>query len=271
MSEGRLATAILTRPKGRNQALQEALQQQGLHSLVLPALVLEERPDSFDPLLHHPAKFDLVVCVSRLAAQSYLTVLKQHSIVWPAHVRVAGVGQASIVPFRDEHVVSEQLLLYPASDTAQDSEALWQVLQPHLSSVSTVLLVRGQKGREWLGTAFEAAGKQVQRLTAYQRQPAIWTGDAVTQLRDALLSTQCSILFSSSESVAAILDNVCRLGLESHWSKIGGVVIHERIGKRLQSEQEQRNLAPLQRLRYASPSVESMCAAFSELACVNKT
>lgn len=271
MSEGRSATAILTRPEGRNQALQEALQQQGLQSLVLPALVLEEQHHNFDPLIHHPSKFDVVVFVSSQAALSYLNIIAQHGIVWPDSVRVAGVGQASIVPFREQRVVSEQLLLYPASHTAQDSEALWQVLQPHLSALSNVLVVRGQKGREWLGAALEAEGKQVQRLTVYQRQPALWTGNEVVQLQQALSATQCSILFSSSESVTAILDNMCRLGLEQYWAKVGGVVIHERIGKRLQSEQEKRNLAPLHRLRYASPSVESMCGAFSELASVNKT
>lgn len=271
MSDGRLATAILTRPEGRNQALQEALQQQGLQSLVLPALVLEERPDCFDPLVHHPAKFDLVVCVSSQAATSYLAILKQHGISWPATVRVAGVGQASIVPFRQQRVVSEQLLLYPESDTAQDSEALWESLQPHLAQVSSVLVVRGQQGREWLGAAFEQAGKKLQRLTVYQRSPAIWSGDEAEALRHALVTTNSSILFSSSESVSAVVDNLCRLGLEQYWAKVGGVVIHERIGKRLQSELAKRNLAPLQRLRYASPSVESMCAAFGELASVNKT
>lgn len=223
---------VLTRPQGKNEALMAELQGHGLQSIALPALSIEASltvlPPSYDP-----AAFDLLVFVSAQAVRFYLDALQAANKQIPVGQRIATVGAASAQPFYEAGLDTQLELIHPpAAHPYQDSEALWQLLQPRLAEFDRVLLVRGQQGREWLSQQLIAARKKLSRCSIYQRVPAVWSTQAVQPLQQALIKGETiALLLSSSESVQAIYANVQRLGLESLWQQAAFVAIHPRIAQ----------------------------------------
>lgn len=227
-----MSTVVLTRPQGKNEALATDLQTQGVHSLILPALSIEATMAVL-PSAYDPAAFDLLVFVSAQAVRFYLDALQTAGMCLAVGQRIATVGAASAQPFYEAGLDTQLELIHPpATHPYQDSEALWQLLQPRLAEFNRVLLVRGQQGREWLGQQLEAAHKQLSRCSIYQRVPAFWSEKAVQPLQQALIARETIvILLSSSESTQAIYANVQRLGLELLWQRAFFVAIHPRIAQ----------------------------------------
>lgn len=232
-----LPHVVLTRPSGRNEAVAARLSADGMPLLILPALdILPVSPS--DLRLPDPSLYDLIIFVSTNAVAGYLRLLDATGFQgpWPAGTLAATVGAASAGLLYKDHVVPPALVLHPDAASTQDSEGLWTLLQPRLSSLRRVLIVRGQSGREWLGERLEAANVVVERLAVYTRQPAVWTPDELQRLNAALRSSApCIFLLTSGESVDAAHANIVRAGLLTPWTQSRFVVIHERVARRLQS------------------------------------
>ncbi|MCQ9616196.1 uroporphyrinogen-III synthase [Paenalcaligenes niemegkensis] len=262
-------TAVLTRPQGRNEALEQALLQRGIPSLILPALQLEAI-DFFDEFHHHPANYDLIVFVSSTAVSCYLEALRLRSITWPEGLCAASVGAASASALYRYPGLSPGLIIHPdESDPDQDSEALWKQLELRKMKFRRVLIVRGQQGREWLSSRFADENASVERVTVYQRVPAFWTDQQSIALQHALSGDSCVFLLTSSESVCAMMQNIVRLGMEKSWAKLRFVAIHERIAERLQSELLALGLPQATMLFRSSPGIDSMCNAIVDAARAN--
>ena len=231
-------SVILTRPEHRNVALEAKLKHDGIRVLSLPALRLEASACDAQQMLW-PHDFDLIVFVSSYAAQVYLDRVKSlcPAYKWPAGVRAATVGHASAKPLYRADLVPDSLVLYPEQEQhTQDSEGLWQVLKPALPTLKKVLIVRGQVGREWLGSQFEKYNISLTRLSLYRREPVIWQGADVHALTEVLNEPEAPVfLLTSSDSVNAVHANIQRLDLMSEWAQCRFVVIHERILAHLQS------------------------------------
>jgi uroporphyrinogen-III synthase len=231
------ASAVLTRPQGKNEALARRLTAAGLSALALPALRISPLEHA-QPLLL-PDHYDLIVFVSSNAARFYIDALaaQRRPWLWPATTRAATVGAPSARFLRDAGCIPARLILHPDphSDT-QDSEGLWRLIEPMLASIKRVLIVRGLSGRDWLGGRFEQAGIQVDRLALYDRQAAVWDAQQGGMLAAALTGpVPCIFLLTSGEGVDAVHANVVRLGLQQAWGCSRFVAIHERVASRLQS------------------------------------
>jgi uroporphyrinogen-III synthase len=258
------ATVVLTRPQGRNESLAPRLVQAGLNVLTIPALNIQ----SLAPALGRiptPGDYDLVVFVSRAAVDFYLDALAAQDpvLTWPTCTLAATVGIASAEPLLASGMVPAENVLFPRPPyQTPDSEGLWETLKPTMTSFKRVLIVRGQAGREWLGARFEQAGVTVSRFSIYERAPAQWNAQQAQALRQALLSDQaCIFLLTSTESVAAVHANICRLGLEEAWRLSNFVVIHERIASRLQSVLNRSVDGPSATITLCSPSDDSIYQA----------
>lgn len=225
-----MTTVVLTRPKGKNDRLAQALRQLGVQSVELPALAIA-RTFTVLPQDYDPQGFDLLIFVSAQAAQFYLEALTAAGKTLAAGTRIATVGAASAQPFYQQHKHSSwQLIHPPASHPRQDSEALWVLLQPLLPDVQRVLLVRGQQGREWLSQQLLGQGKILTRCCIYQRLAAQWSAKDAIQLQPDLVKPQSVVfLLTSSESTRSIYHNIVRLGWESLWQQAQFVAIHPRI------------------------------------------
>lgn len=231
------ASVILTRPQDKNQALAARVQAAGLQALCLPALRISAilRPGCAMP---PPAGYDLVVFVSSRAVALYMAALAQGQEAgrWPEATLAATVGLASASAVIDAGVVPPSNVLYPAAGQPQDSEHLWPLIEARLGRLRKALIVRGEQGREWLGTRLESAGVEVDRLAAYRREAVVWSQRQGDQLAQALSSGRpCVFLLTSGESVDAVFANICRLGFKQVWLQCRFLVIHERIASRLQS------------------------------------
>ncbi|HLU19418.1 MAG TPA: uroporphyrinogen-III synthase [Pusillimonas sp.] len=233
------ALVLLTRPQSRNESLLRRLTKEGVEALAVP--VLDIAPRLVDAAsVPSPADFDLVVFVSGNALNCYLQQWRrrgnQRSRAWPPETRVAAVGAATARAVLDAGLVSADRLIVPLDDESQDSESLWRHLQTHTDEMSRVLIVRGQDGREWLGSRLEEAGLQVVRHASYERRTSIWPAAAAKQIHDAVSSGRPIIcLLTSAHGVQAYSDNVQRHGLWPQCTAFHYVVIHPRVAGRLQS------------------------------------
>lgn len=232
------ASAVLTRPQGKNEALASRLTAAGLLTLALPALRIKPLERSAEPL-PLPDDYDLMIFVSSNAARLYIDALVEQRGpgCWPAATRAAAVGAPSARFLAESgHIPAHHILHPDPNNDTQDSEGLWRLLQPMLPSFKRVLIVRGLSGREWLGECFCNAGIQVDRLALYDRQAAIWDARQGGQLTAVLASSApCIFLLTSGEGVDAVHANVVRLGLQDAWRGSRFVAIHERVASRLQS------------------------------------
>lgn len=257
-----MTTVILTRPAHRNAALAGRLQADGIKTLCLPALGLESLVGDASAL---PAaeNFDLLVFVSSHAASQYLELTDPAHTgkPWPRHLRLATVGRASAEPLYQADFVENSVIVHPAADQSQDSEALWQALQPFMEQIRKVLVLRGQAGREWLGERFERAGVQVTRVSLYRRVPQVWGEPEASALAQALQNEAPVFLLTSSESVDAIYANVQRLGLVQAWSRCRFVAIHDRISSHLQSILQGSGLRARHRIGICAPCDDAMYRA----------
>ncbi|NYT77940.1 uroporphyrinogen-III synthase [Alcaligenaceae bacterium] len=231
------ASVVLTRPQDKNQLLAQRLDATGLQAICLPALCIS---DILDPgfVVPPPTRYDLVVFVSGRAVSLYMRALAQASsaVRWPSDTLAAAVGLATAMAVTETGVVPVENVLYPDITQPQDSENLWSLLNTRIDSIDKALIVRGEHGREWLGSRLEEAGVKVDRLAVYRREAAVWNNHQHEQLALALSSARpCVFLLTSSESVDAVFANICRFGLEQAWQRCRFVVIHERIASRLQS------------------------------------
>lgn len=264
-----MATVVLTRPQGKNQALATALQAQGVITITLPALCIKPTIAKL-PAAYLPTDFDLLVFVSAHAAQYYLAALKAAGQGLASGQRIATVGAASAQPFYEAGLASQvQLIHPPASDPLQDSEALWQLLQPQLVDFNQVLLVRGQQGREWLSERLLEAKKHVVRCSIYERLPAVWssTDVQIIALAQALTHPKnVTMLLSSSESTQAIYTNIKRLGLIPAWQQMNFVAIHPRIAQCLQEISALSNPEISSQLTLCAPSQSAMLEALLSVA-----
>jgi uroporphyrinogen-III synthase len=240
----------------------------GMPVLILPALdikpVAPAAAVSLDPRL-----YDLVIFVSSNAVEGYLALMRAAGLQgpWPATTFVATVGASSADRLYGSRLIPSSLILHPDPDATQDSESLWALLEPRLASLSRVLIVRGQSGREWLGERLVAAGASVERLAVYSREPAKWTPNELQRLGAALESrASCIILLTSGESVDAVHANIERAGLLAPWSRSRFVVIHERVARRLQSVLHASGKVESTMVKVCSPGDDAIVESIRQMA-----
>ncbi|MEO9122186.1 MAG: uroporphyrinogen-III synthase [Burkholderiaceae bacterium] len=229
---------VLTRPDRKNGPLALRLNDAGLNTLVLPALVVRPLACSL-PEFPFPDDYDLIIFVSGNAARFYLDLFAQLGCGrrWPGHTLLATVGQTSAQPLYDAGFIAHTHILHPPSSSqAQDSEALWSLLRPLVPELKRVLVIRGETGREWLGQQLERAGATVRRHAMYRREPARWTIEQNQRIKVEFESRRLLVcLLTSVESVDAVYDNTNAMGVRLLSEQTRFVVIHERVAHRLQS------------------------------------
>jgi len=237
---------LLTRPAGRNEALANHLQAQGMQAICAPLLTVNLHPQAHENWLE-AAAFDLIIFVSGYAAQCWLQVSasKTGAPHWPARTLAASVGAASARPLHG--VVPAAQLVHPSPEEPQDSESLWQRLQSRVKqsrpTPPRVLIVGATQGRDWLQHQLQQHGCRVERYAVYERQPAHWQEVDVRPLRQALTDDMRPIvLLTSTQAVQALDANLRRLNLTALYGQARFLLIHPRIIEALQTLAQHANL-----------------------------
>lgn len=237
-SDGVTNPVVLTRPSGQNAALAARLRAAGRDVLELPSLQLTPLPGP----LPDPAAFDLVVFVSGNAVRFYLDARRDTSgtwLPWPVNVPAATVGPSSSAALRSHPAFGDApSVIQPSADAATfDSESLWIELAALAPMPSTALIVRGGsgpegKGRDWLAARLREAGVAVTIHSAYRREPAPWSDDALSMLRTwAAAGRDAVILVTSKEGADALQAAAHAAGLLDWYAGCRLIATHPRIAE----------------------------------------
>ncbi|MDR1423284.1 MAG: uroporphyrinogen-III synthase [Azoarcus sp.] len=196
-------TVIVTRPLAQAAALCRAIEDAGGRAFRFPLLeiVPVTDPAVFAPVAARLDEFDFAFFVSPNAVEYGVAGLCA-ARAWPVGLRVATVGQGSARSLR-EHGFNE--LVVPAD--GGDSEAVLALPEfaPGAVRGRSVLIVRGNGGRELLGETLVTRGAKVDVLSCYHRRCP--QADASPLLELAARGGADALSITSSEGV----DNLVRI------------------------------------------------------------
>ena len=187
----------ITRPAGQAAALIERIRLAGGEAIGLPLLEIMPPtiPVTAPELLWQARQADLAIFISPNAVRMALDILPARD--WPAKTRLTAIGKGTA---RALHEAGFSDVLAPHDGA--DSEALLAL--PEFTDVrgQTILIVRGEGGRELLATALETRGAEVLHALVYRRQPR---PPDIVQLRAA---GPTIFVVTSSEALRVLLDAV---------------------------------------------------------------
>src|SRR5215467_7935871 len=167
MSAGPLAGRgiVVTRPREQAGALAGRIRAAAGDPILFPAIEIlpPEKPETLAAVIATLEKFQLAIFVSPTAVE------RAHAMVsairrWPEGLRVAAVGAGTGRSLEERGFRG---VLSPSGEG--DSEALAALPELRDLSGSSVVIFRGQGGREWLRGALEARGARVEYAECYRR------------------------------------------------------------------------------------------------------
>lgn len=221
---------LVTRPAAQAQAWVQSLSRFGVQAVALPLIDIAPPADvgavgaAWESLAAHR----LAVFVSPNAAAQFFA-LRPAGATWPAATLAASVGPGTSETLRGCGVPAERIVEPPSDSASFDSEALWSVLSAHDWSGASVLVVRGDGGRDWLADTLRAHGATLHFLAAYRRL-APRLDDGRRPLLQAALADPAAHLwfFSSGEAV----DHLRRACPGVSWQGARAIATHPRIAQR---------------------------------------
>lgn len=221
---------IVTRPAAQAEPWVRLLAARGIDAMALP--LIEIGPVA-DPAPLHAAwaglgSRRLVVFVSANAVLRFFAA-RPAGATWPEALLAAAPGPGTAEALRAEGIAAAAIV-EPALDAPQfDSEALWQRLAGRDWQDASVLIVRGDGGRDWLGERFVAAGARVDTVTAYARTAPRPTAALRSRVEAACADPEGHVwLFSSSEAIA----NLEALTGAAERGRARAIATHPRIAAR---------------------------------------
>ena len=190
---------MLTRPRGFNTALAGLLGKSGIHSIERPMLEIEriEPDNAARQLAMSLADFDKVVFVSKNAVAYGIPLLEQYWPQWP-RLQWFAVGRSTAESLDRFDIRAA----YPPGETSEDLLDM-----PEFTQVAgeSVLIVRGQGGREKLSEILSDRGARVRYLEVYRRVrvdyrdfPGGLTGDEKVDV----------VVVTSAEGLHALADSL---------------------------------------------------------------
>lgn len=221
---------IVTRPAAQADSWVRSLARHGIDAVALPLIAIAPPVDAA-AVAHEWLRLGtrrLVVFVSPNAAEQFF-LQRPSATTWPDSVLAATVGPGTTEVLK-RHGVPAACIVEPAADAAQfDSESLWQQLGARDWHGASVLIVRGDGGRDWLADTLRAQGAAVAFVAAYRRA-APRLDEAQATLLDEAVARPVEHLwfFSSSEA----LDHLCALRPAADWQAARAIATHPRIAQR---------------------------------------
>jgi len=201
---------IVTRPQPQADAWVARLGALGASACALPLLQVQDDP-AFAPAVmqawHDLAQRQLVMFVSPNAVLRFFAH-RPAGQAWPQGVQAAATGPGTVAALREAGVPMTAIAA-PRPDAPRfDAEALWvDALSRRHWAGRSVLIVRGEAGRDWLADTLRQAGAEVHFLCAYRQQPPAWDAGARALLDAVAAQPQAHRwLFSSSSAIGHLSD-----------------------------------------------------------------
>lgn len=203
------ATVILTRPQGKNEALQRRFELAGLRVAALPALALQ--PLAVTGPMPDPAAFNLVFFVSGFAVDCFFDLLAGQGIRWPQGQYAGCVGPGTVQALLRQGVAQQQIVC-PVSHQPYDSSGFLARLKDSaiFASLRCVLIVCGTTGNPWLARQLQDLSLEVARIPLYRRDARQWDAQQQHQMR-SLFADQAEkkyVVLTSPQGIEAFVDNL---------------------------------------------------------------
>lgn len=236
------ATVLVVRPRAQADAWVDQLAALGVPARALPLIEIVPAPDAagveavFAQV--EAASAPVLVFVSPNAVLGFFDAAAAargtpaRALAWPAHAWAAATGPGTVAALRRCGVPSDRVAA-PAADAAQfDSEALWSTIRGWAWTRRPVWIVRGNGGRDWLGTRLRDAGASVRVVQSYGRAAPRLSDSERALLAEALATPGRWVwMFSSSEAI----DHLQALAPDARWSAGRALASHPRIAERARS------------------------------------
>ncbi len=197
---------VVTRPRDQAVQLARSIEQAGGVPLLFPLLDVAavQNASELNEQISRLAQFDLAIFISPNAVNYGIAAIRAVTQI-PQSLRIATVGQGSAKALRELGINN---VIAPAERF--DSEGLLALPELHEVAGKSVMIFRGDGGRELLGDTLRARGATVEYATCYQRsKPELDTGLLLAEAADAISVT-------SSEALGHLwqmLDNKARKAL----------------------------------------------------------
>lgn len=221
---------VVTRPRDQAVRLAQRIEHAGGIPLLFPLLDIAPVQDT--RVLHEQIarlpQFDLAIFISPNAVHFGMAAIRAVGEI-PAALKIASVGQGSAKALRESGITS---VIVPAERF--DSEGLLDL--PELQNVSgwSVMIFRGDGGRELMGNTLRERGATVEYATCYQRSKpkqdiGILAGsapDAITVSSSEALGYLWQMLDVEAKSVLVDTplfvphDRIAELARQQGWHRI---------------------------------------------------
>lgn len=156
-------TVLVTRPGSEGQSLCQQLADEGIQAIHHPLIRIVDNPDSVD-LSIQLNNSDIIIAVSHHAVTAAQNILSKTSSIWPTSPLYLGVGQ------KTAHVLSKvckQKVNYPQ---VSDSEHLLKLTELNGVDNKSILILRGNGGRELIRDSLLNRGAQAFYCETYRRE-----------------------------------------------------------------------------------------------------
>jgi uroporphyrinogen-III synthase len=202
-------TVVVTRPQPQADEWVARLEALGQAARALPLMRIE-RVAAFDEGVARTwmglHRHRLVMFVSPNAVLAFFAA-RPVGACWPDATLAGATGPGTVAALRAQGVAAASTVSPPMDAATFDAESLWTHALAGLDWVGqSVLVVRGEDGRDWLTDTLGRAGASVSCLAAYRRGLPVWPG----ALHDTLVAVAAqparhAWLFSSSQCIAHLL------------------------------------------------------------------
>lgn len=234
------ATVLVVRPRAQAGAWVDQLAALGVPARALPLIEIVPAPDAASVAavfaqVEASSAQPVLVFVSPNAVLGFFDAVAAargtpaRALAWPAHAWAAATGPGTVAALRDCGVPSGRIAA-PAADAAQfDSEALWSTIRGWAWTRRPAWIVRGNGGRDWLGTRLRDAGADVRVVQSYGRAAPLLSDTERALLAAALAApARWTWMFSSSEAI----DHLQALAPHARWDAGRALASHPRIAER---------------------------------------
>lgn len=221
---------IVTRPAAQAATWVDALRKRGFDAVALPLIGIAPATDrdAVTQAWLDLADKALIVFVSPNAVEEFFAI-RPGASMWPKSSVAASVGPGTTHALV-RHGVPEKCIAEPPADSIQfDSESLWRRLSHDGWDGKSVLIVRGDGGRDWLADTLRSNGALVSFLAAYRRVTPDFHGIERDLLTRAIANPASHIwFFSSSEAIS----NLVAAEPQVQWATARAIATHPRIAQR---------------------------------------
>lgn len=159
-------TVVVTRPAHQAQHLCEAIQNQGGIPIRFPVLEIAAPADPAEAKQLLSAKLqsaDILIFISPNAVERGVELIKSIGDI-PATARIAAVGLGSAKKLKQQGLTAD---IFP--DTQFNSEALLAMNEMQSVAGNSILIFRGEGGRELLADTLKQRGAEVIYIECYRR------------------------------------------------------------------------------------------------------